>query len=51
MVGLTLILIATVIYGVVIGASALWSLRKTRRRAHRQAMDSRGHPEDGCRVG
>jgi len=39
MVGLTLVLIATVLYGVVIGVSSLWSRRKERRRAHREAVD------------
>ena len=51
MVGLTLVLIATVLYCVVIGVRYLWTWRKERSRTHREAMESRGHPEHGCRVG
>jgi hypothetical protein len=45
MVGLTLILIATVIYGVVTGVRCLWPRRRKRSRAHRETAEPRGEPE------
>jgi len=39
MVGLTLVLIATVLYGVVTGVRFLWPRRRKRSRAHREAVD------------
>lgn len=44
MVGLTLVLIATVLYGVVAGVRHSWSRRRRRARGHRATAEPRGEP-------
>jgi hypothetical protein len=45
MVGLTLILIATVLYGLVAGVRYLWSRRRRRGRGRRATAEPRAEPE------
>jgi hypothetical protein len=45
MVGLTLVLIATVLYGVVAGVRYLWSRRRRRARGHRATAEPRVEPD------
>jgi hypothetical protein len=45
MVGLTLVLIATVLYGVVIGVRCLWSWGGKHLRGHGETAEPRREPE------